>query len=491
MNVKYCPECGTQNEAGTKFCTECGTRFPEETFVPPKGAEQDTPAAETGASIVNSADVIQIQLEKKKKRTGLVIALVLLAFIIAAGAFLFFTGNLDKMIATSKAGAGDYVGAFESYEKYLSRSGDRSTEAYTQASLYALSAGDADKALMYAKSVPERSAESDSLAEKAAIVLAKDAIAEKDWQGAVECLRDINGNEAKKLADEANYHLAAEAAENEEFESAIALLENNSFELSDDLISEYRYSYGVALMNEGKYEEAIAQFDQTSFADSDDLRGECYFRTSVDYAFLSDLKDACFDVIANEAAIESIKTAAEKLGGYSDRLFNDSELAFFADELKNAFLGECEAEEKYGSVPHEEYQKGIYKYFALESECLEIINEMYPFAAEDWSEISSFFETPERWNGFIAVIDQISKDFSGITKSSFESETQQFIELPNNTDYKVSITVWFYDFKENGDLSNKDEISAVLPAHEATKLVFTADSSEGYWDYEFRIDDYE
>lgn len=480
MEYKFCPECGTRNEAAVKFCTECGTRFPEETVNPAVENPASAPAFSEAAAP-----------EKKKKKTGLWIILIVLALVIAAGAAMFFTGNLDRMTATAKAGRGDYIGAFESYEKYLSRSGDKSTEAYTQASLYALSAGDADKALMYARSVPEKSAEADRLAETAAIVLAKDAIANEDWQGAVECLRGISGEEAKKLSDEAGYYLAVEAAEKEKFDEAIALLENNSFDLSKDLLSEYRYNYGVVLMNEDRYEEAIEQFEQTDFADSEDLLGECYFRTSVDYTFLTDLREICFTVIEDEASKESIKAAAERLSEYEDKSFNDSELAFFADELKNAFLGEYSAEEQYSSASYQDYQKGIYRYYALESECLEIIHGMYPFSEEDWAEISSFFNSPERWNGYISVIDQIAKDFSSISTSNYESETQQYIELPNNTDYTVSLTVWFYDYNENGELASEDEVSAVISPHDTAKLVFKAESNAGYWDYEFRVDDYE
>ncbi len=501
MSVKYCPQCGAKNEAEAKFCTECGNRFPEETFPPTSAAEpvqvpaaeQNTPAAsaDPAAAAQEGPSPAAEPVPVKKKKTGPVIVLAALVLIVAAVAIMLFTGNMDKMIATAKAGRGDYIGAFESYEKYLSRSGDKSTEAYTQASLYALSAGDADKALMYARSVPEKSPEADGLAEKAAIVLAKDSIANKDWRGAIECLRGIGGDEAKKLADEANYYLAVEAAEKKKFDEAIALLENNTFELSEDILGEYRYHYGVALMNDGKYEEAVRQFEQTSFADSDDLRGECYFRTSVDYSFLSDLKDVCLEIIKEEASLESVKAAAEKLSPYADKLFNDSELAFFADEMKNAFLGECEAEEKYGSVDYQDYQKNLYKYFGLESECLEIINEMYPFEKEDWEEISGFFESADRWNGYIFIIDQISKDFSGISDSKLESETQQYIELPNNTDYTVSIRVWFYDYDDNNELANKDEVTAVLPPHETTKIVFRADPNAGHWNYEFSVEDYE
>ena len=271
MDFKFCPECGTRNDGNTKFCTECGNKFPEETFdqvavsepVPVTDTAQISSGAETAGEPTCSEPVSPAAPEKKKRKTGLVIVLIILALIIVAGAVLLFTGNFDRMIATSKAGAGNYIGALESYEKYLSRSGDKSTEAYTKASLYALSAGDADKALMYARSVPEQSQEADSLAEKSAVVLAKNAISENDWQGAIECLKGISSDEAKELADEAGYHLAVNAAENEKFEEAIALLENNSYDLSEDLLAEYRYHYGVSLMNEGRYEEAITQFEQT------------------------------------------------------------------------------------------------------------------------------------------------------------------------------------------------------------------------------------
>ncbi len=320
---------------------------------------------------------------KKKKRAGLWFVLAVVLLVIIAVLVLLYTGSLDRMIATSKAGKGDYIGALESYEKYLSRSGDDSTEAYTQASLYALSAGDADKALMYARSISEKTEESERLEEKAALVMARKAVSSKDWQTALTLLEGIDGedaDEAKKLTGEVNYNLAMEAAEREKFEEAIALLEGNSYELSEDLLSEYRYRYGVVLMEDGLYEEAIAQFDQTDYADSDDLRGRCYYMTSVDHSFLDELKDICLDIIGEEASPESLKRAGESLAKYGDKLFNDSELAYFGEEFRNAVLGELEAAED--AVPG---------FQDMENECLEIINEMYPFAEDVWEQITSFF----------------------------------------------------------------------------------------------------
>ena len=110
------------------------------------------------ADIYDCAEHSAQDLPGREKKTGLAIAAIVFAIIAAVGAVLLFSGKMDRMVATARAGRGDYSGALESYEKYLSRSGDQSTEAYTQASLYALSAGDADKALMYARSVPESSA---------------------------------------------------------------------------------------------------------------------------------------------------------------------------------------------------------------------------------------------------------------------------------------------------------------------------------------------
>lgn len=324
---------------------------------------------------------------KKKSRAGLVFVLAVLLLLVLAAAALLLTGSMDRMIATSKAGRGDYAGALDSYEKYLSRSGDESTEAYTQAALYALSAGDADKALMYARSVPVKTEESERLEEKAALVMARKAVANKDWQTALPLLEGIDGEDAKearKLIDEVNCNLAAEAAERQEFEKAIELLEDNSCALSEDLLAEYRYRYGVALMEEGRYDEAIAQFDQTDYADSDDLRGQCYYMNSADRSFLEELKKICLDIIGENASPESLKRAEAILAEYADMLFHDSELAFFGEELRNAILGELGAAED--DIP---------EFRAMENEALEIINELYPFAEDVWEQIASFFGSGE------------------------------------------------------------------------------------------------
>ncbi|MBR0352620.1 MAG: zinc-ribbon domain-containing protein [Oscillospiraceae bacterium] len=539
MGFKYCHECGTRNEEGTKFCFHCGTKLPEIVPVPapeaipapetvPEPAPEiiPEPAPEAVSEVVPEIvpePVPKIVPEpepeivpeyvpesapayagtpvppgpspsapvKKKKKTGLVIVLIVLALLIAAAAVLLFTGRFDKIMATVKSGRGDYIGALESYENYLSRSGDDSTEAYTQASLYALSAGDADKALMYARSVPEKSAESRRLEEKAAVVMAKNAIRNENWEAAIESLRGVDSEDAEALRDEANYNLAVEAAKKGRFEEAIALLEENSYDLAADMLPEYRYRYGLSLMDEERYEEAIAQFNQTDFGDSDDMRGKCYFYMSIDYAFLTDVKEVCFDIIDEDASAESLQAAAEKLSAYTDKLFNDSELQYFGEELKYAFLGEIAAKEQAGQTAHKIYQRDLYRYYAQESECLEIIHEMYPFADEDWAKISDFFETPERWNTFITIIDKLDAAIDKIEYAKKETDTRHYIELPNDTDYTVNVTIWFSIYDENKEFINEDEVTAVLSPHKTTNVYFTTGVTSGSWQCDFRIDDFE
>ena len=87
MDFKFCPECGTKNNADTKFCTECGNRFPEETF--PAAAEPDSTQATQDIPASESAVKEQIdpapalQPVKKKKKTGLVIVIIILALLAA------------------------------------------------------------------------------------------------------------------------------------------------------------------------------------------------------------------------------------------------------------------------------------------------------------------------------------------------------------------------------------------------------------------------
>ena len=239
---KFCPECGTSNKDEAMFCTNCGARLPDT----PQTAEPAPPLTASSSKAEKPAS------PKKKLMLPMIIGIAAVAVIAIVLAVMVFSGSFDKMSATSKAGKGDYIGALESYEKYLSRSGKESTETLSRAALYALSAGDADKALMYARSVPEKSEESISVEGRAAMVL------------------------------------AGKAEKNEDWEKAVSILEGCSYSDAEEMLEEMRYNYGVELMSAENWEKAAEQFRETSYADSKDMLAKCEFAMSVDANFLSD-----------------------------------------------------------------------------------------------------------------------------------------------------------------------------------------------------------
>jgi hypothetical protein len=486
MAYKFCPECGARNEADTKFCTECGKRFPDiagPAAVSAAGYETPTP------SVIQTAEVGAT----KKKKIGLSLILAVLAILLAAAALLFFTGRFDRMMAAGRAGAGDYAGALESYEKYLSRSGDESTEALTKAALYALSAEDPDKALMYARSVPEKSTEADRLAGMASTVLAGNAMKNAQWEDAIEYLRGIETDEARELADECRFHLAERAAAKEDYEAAIALLEGNDCPKAPELLAEVYYRYGVMLMEEEKWEEAAAQFDKTSYADSDDLRGQCYYQLSSDYLFLESVKEANYVLMNAEKAADGLEEALSILRPTDLYSFHDSELAFFAEEYIRAMEDELAARNEYresDTMYAHEYEERLYASYAMQSECLETINDLYPFPDEIWEELYEYNEPSEKWNRIVSLIPQLAKDIDAIESSTYLSETEQYIDLPNNTGYTLTVTLYFSFFDEDGRyISDYSKEDIVMAAKTDTRVVFEVPAETDTWDCDFWISD--
>ena len=494
MEYKFCPECGTRNDADTRFCTECGKRFPDLTDQPETPAVREdtqTVAAAYGTGVSSSAASSAKVGEKKKKKTGLVVVLVVLAILLAAAAFIYFTGRFDRMTASRRAGAGDYAGALESYEKYLSRSGDESEEALTKAALYALSAEDPDKALMYARSVPEKSAEADRIAGMAAAALARNAMKNKQWEDAVEYLRGIETAEAEGLLDECRFHLAEQSADEQDYEEAIAFLEGNDYPGCAELRDEVFYRYGVMLMEEENWEEAAAQFEKTTYADSDDLRGQCYFLSSSDSRFLEALKEANYALMNAEKAGDGLEAALSILRGIDLDSFHDSELAFFAEEYIGAMENEQAIRNEYresDTMYAYEYEERLYASYAIQSECLETINEMYPFEEEIWTDLYGYNESSEKWNRIASIIPELAKEIDAIEQSVYLSETEQYIDIPNNTGYTLTVTLYFNYYDENGGyISDQSMEDVVMEAKKDTRVVFEVPAETDTWDCDFWI----
>ena len=227
-----------------------------------------------GEKTIGSFNTVRKE-EKKKTGKPWIWAVAAAVVILGVVVFFLFTGRVDRMLAESKAEKDNYAGALASYEKYLSRSGDTSAEAYAQACVYALGAGDAKKAMEYVDMLPANNSESDQLLEEAVVLLAKQKMDNKEWKEALSILKGFDTVETRKLADESRFHIAQEAAKKKNYDEAIPHLRDNTYSGAKALLDDCIYNKAVALMEDGKLNEAINYINDTPSAKTDELLDEC------------------------------------------------------------------------------------------------------------------------------------------------------------------------------------------------------------------------
>lgn len=449
---KFCPECGTANQDEAMFCTNCGAHFPNS----PQTNAPEPPETASRFNDASSSKAVKTASPKSRKLIPLFIgigaAVALVAIVLAV---MLFSGSFDKMSATSKAGKGDYIGALESYEKYLSRSGKDSTKDLSQAALYALSAGDADKALMYARSVPEKSEESISVEGRAAVVLAREAMKKEDW------------------------------------EKALSFLDGCSYDEAEALLKEVRYHLGVKLMKAEKWEKAAEQFEKTDYSDSKALLEQCEFALSIDSNFLSDIVDFCYGFIkvgfnADDEEFSALLPILEK---YSSAAFKDPEL----QEYATAFISDMQIFESILSSNTHTYTKQQKMCDPLSDavDQLNGINGLYPFDRTDWYNFSQFFKTKEHWRELSKVVSTIAEDMAAKTSSGYYTSQQQQVRIPNNTNYEVSATFWFYCYNKSHKLESTDQITTTLKNGTRTRVLFKCVADKvSTWGYDFYVEDF-
>ncbi len=448
---KFCPECGSPNADEAVFCTNCGAHFPNSPqAAAPEQPESPSFSYDSGAVSPEAGKPVSA---KRKIKTPLIIAVAAVALIAIVLAVMGFTGSFDRMSATSKAGKGDYIGALESYEKYLSRSGKDSTKALSQAALYALSAGDADKALMYARSVPEKTEESISVEGRAAVVLAKDAMKKNDW------------------------------------DKAFSFLDGCSYDEAEELMKEVRYHLGVELMEGEKWEDAAEQFEKTDYSDSKALLEKCEFALSVDANFLADVVTFCRGLIDADLDDEAIAAIMPDIEKYESAAFKDPAL----QECARAFIADMQSVLNTVSSSKRIYYKQIELCSPMgdaSSQLIEI-NKLHPFGSKDWADISAYFRTPQYWNTASGVISQIASDMGKKASSGPYGREHQFIKVPNNTAYEVNVTFWFYCYDKSNKLYSMDEVNITLAKGRKTQVIFECNAYVcPSWGYDFYVEDF-
>ncbi len=445
---KYCQKCGTTNNDAAMFCTNCGATLSNKTD---GNAQSSNDLFATDSSF--SSDVSNSKPRKSKILVPLIAGIAAVAVIAIVLAVMLFSGSFDRMSATSKAGKGDYIGALESYEKYLSRSGKDSTEVLSQAALYALSAGDADKALMYARSVPEKSEESIRVEGRAALVLAEKAKKNEDW------------------------------------EKAVSILDGCSYDDAEEMLEEMRYNLGVELMSAEKWEKAAEQFSQTDYADSKDLLAKCEFAMSVDANFLSDIVTFCNGIIEAGFDADEVSSFLTALEPYSTADFKDPEL----QKCAAAFISDMQSYLKVLSSNNRICYKQLDMCTPLGDASSQLIriNNLYPFESKTWIDISIYFETPEYWETMAEVVQQLASDMGKKASSGYYNRDHQFIRVPNNTKYEVNATFWFYCYDKSNKLYSTDEVTVTLAKAKKTQVIFECNANFcPSWGYDFYVNSY-
>ncbi|MDG6927126.1 MAG: zinc ribbon domain-containing protein [Nitrososphaerota archaeon] len=93
--VKYCPQCGTQNEDNAKFCEKCGYEFKSLAPNTPQGASSQTAPSKSTPTTAQSIPVNSYtQTQKKSKSRSKLVGGIILVFI---GIIITGIGAVDYM----------------------------------------------------------------------------------------------------------------------------------------------------------------------------------------------------------------------------------------------------------------------------------------------------------------------------------------------------------------------------------------------------------
>ena len=503
----FCTYCGKQLEDGSRFCQYCGKSLAAQSeAAPPAPETPDVPSKAEPVSIPFDpqvdiypdlppvseypaepapipydanvySDVVAPKAKKKGKKTGLIVAIILvLALLIGGGVGIFlYTQHVyeENMAAYDAAELllkkGDYDGALKGFREL----GDFEDAADRVDELEELQE-DYDEAL--------------ELLDEGKYEEAYEAFADLDDYRDSETLKEyeIVYRQALDTMNGTSHGAPVEFSVERYIEAAEQFAALGDYADSAELVSECYLQFSLSMLEFGDYEQALAYQDQMNPADVAALQ-EAYAEACDDGAFLLDLKEAMvtwYDADGYYSRADELLVAWDMMTVYEDANFSDPALEDRLADFQYALQVMYNALEDEDTVSvWSEYYLGEYFVFALADQ----MYEEYGMFADDPVNLDRFVGVSEIYYAY-STLEYSFECWIGDGVSSYPMDDgYYYAAYTNDTGYSFDLyaTIYFYDAYDNL-LEVSDEMT-IYVARGATVYIPTipttvSDDAWSSWD---------
>ena len=461
-----CTHCGNQLPDGTRFCVFCGTAQESQPVAAPAPVEETpvVPAEETPVqsslaedSFINAVAVEETTYETpfaapeftpsrtpapKKKKTGVIIAIVLILVLLAGAAVgVYFWLDYQKTTAyedaTAMLEAGDISGALSAFEDL----------------------GDYEDSAKMVKNL-------------------------KKYQQAVKKMEAHEYDEAKALFEAlgkfhdskiyvesgVDYHQATylmDSAQNDKsidlYCSAAEIFEAlGEYEDSAKLASTCWYEAGMLELENGNNDAALDLVENCNDEDAAALQAAIE-SASADAAMLVSLENALviwLDSDEKYTREEKLQKAYECLEAYEDAFFLDSRLEELYGDIMDSLETQMEAMDSEDEV---EDWVMMYEGMAEMYKVCDTLYEEYGFLKNtQWEEV--FIGNSETIAQYALIEKSLVEQLNGITAPYDEEKDYFYAPYTNDTGIDFTLTVYIEFYKGGEHMENGDELVIEVPA---------------------------
>ena len=474
----FCTNCGNQLPEGTRFCIHCGTAQENVPVVDPAPVVEAPEAPQSPVhpslsedSFINAVAVEEATYETpfiatpdytppvrtsapKKKKTGLIIAIVLVLVLALAVGGVFFVLNHMKSKAyddaTAMMEAGDITGALTAFEDL----GDYEDSAKMvknlkkyQKAMNLLDAHKYDEALEIFEDLGKFH-DSKTYVESGV-----------DYHKAkylMNCAEKVDpaglaltpyGDAAVESGDDRliSYDLYLSAAQ--------LFADLGDYQDSADLASTCWYEAALIDLDRGNLDSAMDLQQHLNDADAENLQ-QAITGSSADATLLEDLESALVIWLDDEDAcelIEELEKACSHMASYEDQYFLDPQMEELYHNFMDALEKQLDALDSSGEVDDwVDYYQGMAELYAI----CDQLNDQYGFLDDSkWKD--EFIGLSDLAAKYPVIEASLEDQMSGVTAPWDEDNDYFYVPYTNDTDHEftLAISIDFYNgntYKETG-----------------------------------------